>query len=276
MTDPTIIYGTAWKKERTTELVLSAWEQGFRAFDTACQPKHYREELVGAALAQIRASGTPRSGMYIQTKYTPVGGQDMATIPYDPTAPIAEQISTSLSRSLDNLQTEYLDAWILHSPMLPIEKTFEAWQVMERFVEEGKVNALGISNCYDESLFTQLDAQSSIKPSILQNRFYQQTGYDVGLRQFCLANKIRYQSFWTLTANPQVLEHPAIMWLVRKLRKTPAQILFRYLNLRGVTPLTGTSDQEHMKEDLEILEVNLSGEDLESIDQLLNTLCEKG
>ena len=80
---PRMIYGTAWKKERTKELVLLAVRQGFRGIDTACQPKHYREDLVGDALAQLYAEGTVRrEDLFLQTKFTLPGGHDERA-PYD-------------------------------------------------------------------------------------------------------------------------------------------------------------------------------------------------
>ncbi|KAG8695524.1 hypothetical protein FRC08_007722, partial [Ceratobasidium sp. 394] len=76
-TIPKIIYGTAWKKAQTRTLVVQAVLQGFRAIDTACQPKHYREDLVGEALTELYDQhGLSREQLFIQTKYTPIGGHD--------------------------------------------------------------------------------------------------------------------------------------------------------------------------------------------------------
>jgi len=86
---PTILYGTAWKRERTYELVLAALRAGFRGIDTACQPKHYDEAAVGAAL---ETSGLRRADLYVQTKYTPLAGQDPDRLPYDAAAEVEEQV----------------------------------------------------------------------------------------------------------------------------------------------------------------------------------------
>lgn len=80
-TIPSIFYGTAWKKERTAELVQLALKSGFRAIDTACQPKHYQEAGVGEGILR---SGIPRDQIFLRTKFTPVDGQDPNKIPYDP------------------------------------------------------------------------------------------------------------------------------------------------------------------------------------------------
>ena len=70
-----IIYGTAWKKDKTKELVLGAIKEGFRVIDTACQPKHYNEELVGEAVQEvIRKGSLQRKHLFIQTKFTSVRG----------------------------------------------------------------------------------------------------------------------------------------------------------------------------------------------------------
>lgn len=269
MTLPTLIYGTAWKKDRTTDCVLKAWQAGFRCFDTACQPKHYREDLVGAALRQLQDQGVARSDYYLQTKFTPVSGQDPANTPYDAQAPLTDQVEQSLAASLQNLGTSQLDALILHSPLSPFEHTLDVWRVFESFVAAGSVRRIGISNCYQPQIFDALLSAATIKPSILQNRFYAATGYDKALRRRCREEGIRYQSFWTLTANPQLLEHPKVFAIARRMGVTPAQILFRYLTLRDISPLTGTTNETHMREDLEIFSLALTADDLATIDAIL-------
>ena len=80
---PSLIYGTAWKKEHTAALVIEAIHQGFLGIDTACQPKHYQEAGIGKALAELKKEGIKREKLYIQTKFTPLSGQDPNNIPYD-------------------------------------------------------------------------------------------------------------------------------------------------------------------------------------------------
>eukprot|EP00193_Tetraselmis_chui_P006449 CAMPEP_0177766546 /NCGR_PEP_ID=MMETSP0491_2-20121128/8578_1 /TAXON_ID=63592 /ORGANISM="Tetraselmis chuii, Strain PLY429" /LENGTH=259 /DNA_ID=CAMNT_0019282959 /DNA_START=104 /DNA_END=880 /DNA_ORIENTATION=- len=126
------LYGTAWKKERTTELVMTAVLAGFRGVDTACQPKHYREDLVGTAIRRLREEHSiAREALWLQTKYTPATGQDPANIPYDPDAPFHEQVSQSLARSLDNLNTSYIDSLVLHSPLRSRADTLAVWRQFE-------------------------------------------------------------------------------------------------------------------------------------------------
>jgi diketogulonate reductase-like aldo/keto reductase len=254
---PRILYGTAWKQEATASLVVQALRMGFRGVDTAAQPRHYHEAGVGAALAVCRKEGIAREALYLQTKFTPLGGQDPQRLPYDPAAPIAEQVRQSFHASLDNLQTDYVDALVLHSPLATTPQLREAWQAMERIVDADGARQLGISNCHDLEYLQALHAVARIKPAIVQNRFHAPTGYDLGIRAFCRQHGLVYQSFWTLTANPQLLAHPLITALAARHRRSPAQILFRYLVQDGAVPLTGTTSALHMREDLAIFEFEL-------------------
>jgi hypothetical protein len=136
MAMPPMIYGCAWKKERTASLVAAAVAAGFRGIDTACQPKHYEESGVGEALASILTSGAvAREELWLQTKYTPIGGQDPATVPYNPSSPVPEQVSESLACSLRNLGVDYIDSVLLHSPLPTHEETMGAWRVLEAAVQ---------------------------------------------------------------------------------------------------------------------------------------------
>jgi len=267
---PPILYGTAWKKERTAALVERALELGFRGVDTACQPKHYDEPGVGRGVTAFLAQDGARESLYLQTKFTPRDGQDPKRLPYDPSAPLALQIEQSCRASLANLSTTYLDALLLHSPIRPFEKTLEAWRAFEAQVDAGVVRALGISNCYDPKQLAVLWQTARIKPSIVQNRFYRDTGYDKELRAFCRQHDIRYQSFWTLTANPHLIAHRDVQALAARYAATPAQVLFRYLTQVGVTPLTGTASEHHMQEDLAIFQLTLEPPEIARITRLLD------
>ena len=167
MNAPHLVYGTAWKKEETAYYVSEAVKAGFRCIDTACQPRHYNEAGVGIGwTAAAEELGLKRSDIWLQTKYTPIGGQDPNNVPYDPKSPVAEQIRTSLGVSLKNLKTEYLDSWVMHSPLNSIEETVAAWRVMEEAVDEGTVHQLGISNCYSLDNFRYLYQNARIKPKV--------------------------------------------------------------------------------------------------------------
>jgi len=136
---PGILYGTAWKKAQTESLVRQALAQGFRGIDTACQPKHYHEPGVGDAVAAAIAGGLKREELFLQTKFTSLGGQDPARVPYDADASLTEQVVQSFGASRRNLQTSYVDSLVLHSPMPRFEQTMEVWRAMEALADDGRV-----------------------------------------------------------------------------------------------------------------------------------------
>ena len=179
---PKIIYGTAWKKSATERLVATAIAQGFRGIDTACQPKHYEEPGVGAGVAVSLGADLARADLYLQTKFTPLSGQDPKRIPYDSQAPVAQQVAQSFEVSLHNLRTDYIDCLVLHSPLPAARLTHEAWAAMEALVDSGKVGQLGISNCYEVLQLEALYDGARIKPAVIQNRFYADTRYDLNIR----------------------------------------------------------------------------------------------
>lgn len=234
---PRLVYGTAWKKDRTADLVYQALQAGFRAVDTAAQPRHYREDLVAEGVRRALADGVvaSRSDLYLQTKFTPPGGQDLEgpnAPPYDPSAPVAEQVRSSVESSLRNFtfkddEPSYLDCLVLHSPLSRIEDTFAAWQVLKTYVPD-RIRTLGISNVLLEDLEELFDvaqkvekaepavAAGSLCPVVVQNRFHRQQHhpdpYDVALRRYCAHpdRRVVYQSFWTLTANPGLLKSASV------------------------------------------------------------------
>ena len=267
---PRIIYGTAWKKDRTADLIVKAIQTGFRGIDTACQPKHYNEPLVGVAIQRLKDHGIEREVLFLQTKFTPLSGQDPRHVPYDKNSPVELQVAQSFEASKKNLQTEYVDSLVLHSPMAPHALLMKVWNAMEKIQKTGGARQLGISNCYDTEVIRSLYTDANVKPAVVQNRLYQETGYDTNLRHWCSNHGVIYQSFWTLTANPQILASNTVRTIAQRYKKTEAQIFFRYLSQSGIVPLTGTSSEQHMREDLSIFDFELSSEDLESVGLLLN------
>ncbi len=266
---PTMIYGTAWKKEHTAELVQNALVSGFRGIDTASQPKHYQENLVGDGLLRAYEKGLKREDIYIQTKFTPIDGQDINNMPYLQESALDEQIKQSFAVSKQNLKTDFIDSYVLHSPIFPASKFNLAWNTMESFYDQKEVGQLGISNCYDLDVLEYLYKNSRIKPAVVQNRFYAQTSYDKEIRQWCQDKGIIYQSFWSLTANPHILSSDIINELAQKYLKTNSQIFYRYLNHINIVPLIGTTSKKHMLEDLNIYEFELTQDEVESISKLL-------
>jgi aryl-alcohol dehydrogenase-like predicted oxidoreductase len=116
VTAPDFLYGTAWKEDRTPALVELALRVGFRGIDTANQRRHYFEAGVGQGLtAAYRAGIVTRAELFLQTKYTYQPGQDHR-LPYDPNADLATQVAQSMASSLEHLDTDHVDSYVLHGP----------------------------------------------------------------------------------------------------------------------------------------------------------------
>jgi diketogulonate reductase-like aldo/keto reductase len=253
---PTFFYGTAWKEAETERLTSQALALGFRAIDTANQRRHYVEVGVGAAVAAAVASGAiTRRDLFLQTKFTHAGGQD-SRIPYDPKADARTQVRQSFASSLEHLQTDYVDSYVLHGPsqrrgLAPEDR--EAWAEMLAVQQSGRARLLGASNV----ALDQLEELCTLgaPPAFVQNRCYASTGWDRAVRTFCARRGIGYQGFSLLTANKDVLKHPGVGQVARRLGTKPEQVVFRYALEVGMLPLTGTSSAEHGRQDLSVYEL---------------------
>ena len=259
---PKILYGTAWKKDATTDLVAEALATGYRAFDTANQKKHYSEDLAGIA---IRESGVPRAELFLQSKYTSPEGQDHR-MPYDANDDAETRVRSSFAGSLKNFGVEYLDSYLIHGPTgagVLDDEDLAVWEALEALHRSGQAKAIGISNVGLVQL-RELEG-AKVKPAFVQNRCYARRGWDRDVREYCLENGIVYQGFSLLTANPHVVGHPAVAAVARRLKATPAQVVFRFAVALGILPLTGTTDPEHMKDDLAALTLELTAAELASL-----------
>ena len=264
---PSFMYGTAWKKEVTTQCVLLAVESGFRGIDTANQLIHYQEALVGEALKSLEQQGVKRNSLFLQTKFTPVGGQDHRT-PYDPSADLTTQVTQSFASSLTHLVTDYVDSYVLHAPFSRRglgAADWEVWSAMEALYESGKTKMIGVSNISAGQL-TELCQRASHKPMVVQNRCFAALAWDKQIREICQAHDIIYQGFSLLTANREVLVDSQVQEIASRLGATSAQIIFRFAMQVGMLPLTGTTSQQHMREDLEAERLTLSSDEIELIE----------
>jgi diketogulonate reductase-like aldo/keto reductase len=266
---PSFMYGTAWKKEATAQCVLLAVESGFRAIDTANQLIHYQEALVGEALKSLDQQGVKRNTLFIQTKFTPAGGQDHRT-PYDPSADLTTQVEQSFASSLAHLSTDYVDSYVLHAPFSRRglgEADWEVWSAMEVLYQSGKTKMIGVSNIAAGQL-TELCQRANHKPMVVQNRCFAALAWDKQIREICRAHDIIYQGFSLLTANREVLVDPQVQRIAKRLGATSAQIIFRFAMQIGMLPLTGTTSQQHMREDLEAERLTLSSDEIELIETI--------
>jgi diketogulonate reductase-like aldo/keto reductase len=267
---PDFIYGTAWKEERTPVLTELALRMGFRGIDTANQRRHYFEAGVGQGLASAyRAGIVARADLFLQTKFTYQRGQDNR-LPYDPAAGLSDQLSQSMTSSLEHLGTDYVDSYVLHGPASSYDWTDadrEVWEAMIRQRDAGRTRLLGVSNVSLGQL-EQMVAAHAEAPAFVQNRCFAQLGWDREVRVFCRQRKIVYQGFSLLTANPEVLRHPLVTGLAARAGVTSAQAVFAFARTVGMLPMTGTSDAGHMKQDRASLDLALSPDAVQSIESL--------
>lgn len=266
---PSFMYGTAWKKEATTGLVLQAVEAGFSSIDTANQLVHYDEARVGEALLQLAQNGMTRDRLFLQTKFTPVNGQDHR-LPYDARATITAQVQQSFASSLTHLHTDYLDSYVLHGPYsrrgLGAED-WEVWTAIESLYDAGKTKMIGVSNISAEQL-TLLCVKAKHKPMVVQNRCYAALAWDKEVREICRAHQIIYQGFSLLTANRDVFVDSEIRTMAARYEITLAQLVFRFAMQIGMLPLTGTTNVQHMKEDLQSDRFTLLPEEVRQIESI--------
>jgi len=266
MPTPTFLYGTAWKEDETERLVRLAIEAGFRGIDTANQRRHYFEAGVGAA---IRNSGVSRDELFLQTKFTYIDSQDHR-LPYDPNADVSTQVRQSFASSLEHLQVDTIDSYVLHGPSRRRglgQEDLDVWRAMEELHDSQRVRFLGVSNVALDQLELLCD-HARVQPQFVQNRCYARTAWDRDVRRFCRARGILYQGFSLLTANLAELRTAAFREIVLRAGRTPAQIVFRFAQQVGMLPLTGTTNPEHMREDLAAQDFDLSPADLQRMENL--------
>jgi diketogulonate reductase-like aldo/keto reductase len=267
---PCFLYGTAWKEEQTQRLTELALRQGFRGIDTANQRKHYHEAAVGDAIRAVVAGGlATREELFLQTKFTFRGGQDHR-LPYDPHAPIETQVVQSFASSLEHLGVQRIDSYVLHGPSTRsglAAADWEAWRAMEALHDAGRVRMLGVSNVSLEQLRRLCD-RARVMPRFVQNRCYAARGWDREVRQFCAAGGMIYQGFSLLTANRDALKHPEVVRIAQRHGRTVNQVVFRFVLDVRMIPLTGTTNADHMREDLDVFGFRLDPGEVERIELL--------
>lgn len=263
---PGLLYGTAWKEERTAELTGLALAAGFVGIDTANQRKHYFEVGVGEALAK---AGIARERLFLQTKFTYLRGQD-DRLPYDPAASLGTQVQQSFASSLAHLGVQQLDAYVLHGPASGrgwTDPDREVWRAMEALHDAGSVRLLGVSNISAAQLVALCD-EARVGPALVQNRCYARTGWDREVRAVCRDRGLVYEGFSLLTANARELAGAEVGALARRRGATIPQVVFRFANALGMIALTGTSSRAHMQEDLASAELELEPADVSALERI--------
>jgi diketogulonate reductase-like aldo/keto reductase len=266
---PTFLYGTAWKKDATTGLVELAVDAGFKGIDTANQLKHYDEARVGEALLALRKKGVRREDLFLQTKFTSIGGQDQR-LPYDPSADPATQVRQSFESSLTHLHTDYLDSYVLHGPTYRrglAPEDWAAWGAIEELYQAGKTKMIGASNVSAEQL-ALLCSKAKVKPMVVQNRCFAVMGWDYEVRKLCAEHDLVYEGFSLLTANQEFFGAQELHAIAKRVGAGVAQVIFRFAQQVGMLPLTGTTDPQHMKEDLACERFTLTPEESQQIETI--------
>ncbi|RSL74655.1 hypothetical protein CEP53_000099 [Fusarium sp. AF-6] len=256
---PPLVYGTAEKTDQS--LILSALKSGYRALDCACQPHLYHERVVGQAIASALSPasqeglGLHRKDLFIQTKFTTPAGHKPGLAPYIKEDRPEVKVRKSLDMSLTRLGVNYVDCLLLHGPMPTLEETLEIWSGMESVCD--RVLSLGLSNVSLEQL-EAVYTHATIKPAIVQNRFWHHNHFDSAVRSFCIERNIVYQAFWVLTGNPQLLDSNFVGWFADKVGATREDALFNLVLSLGqdgaqVSVLNGTTNPARMARSLEVL-----------------------
>lgn len=226
--------------------VLTAIESGYRLIDTASF--YLNESAVGNA---VKKSGVAREELFITTK---LWVQDTGY----------EKTKKAFERSLQKLQLEYLDLYLIHQSL---GDYYGAWRAMEDLYKEGKIRAIGISNFFPDRV-VDLIAHNEIVPAVNQievNPFYQRADEHILLKK----NNILTQSWASFAEGKNdFFSNEIISSIGRKYNKSVAQVTLRWLIQRGIAVIPKSVRKERMVENCNVWDFELSKDDLDSIASL--------
>ena len=232
--------------EKTKEACLEAFKLGYRHVDTA--HAYQNERGVGQA---VKESGLPREEIWITTKLWPSEYGEGKT-------------AKAIDKMLERLQTDYIDLLLLHQQF---GDYLGAWKDMEKAVAEGKVKSIGLSNFESERLEEVL-AAATINPSVLQvecHPYYQQND----LKKRIAPYHTVIESWYPLGhGDAALIEEPVFTKLAEKYGKTNAQIILRWHIQEGIIVFPKSSNPVHIKENIDILDFELTEEEMNEIRQL--------
>ena len=225
--------------------VLTALEHGYRSIDTAAV--YDNEKGVGKA---IRESGIPRKEIFLTSK---VWNTDQG---YQSTFQAFEE-------SLERLQTNYLDLYLIHWPKG--KRSVETWKAMEELYEKGMIRAIGVSNFLEHHLDDFLPG-CKIIPAVNQYEFHPEL-IQPGLLAYCMEKGIRPEA-WSPIMRGKVNDIPVLQALAAKYGKTPVQIVLRWDIQKGVITIPKSVTPERIISNADIFDFELSEEDIAKIDRL--------
>ena len=223
--------------------VTDAIDTGYRLIDTA--QAYYNEEGVGAA---VKKSGINREEFFLVTKVWITNSGE-------------EKAARSIDESLKKLQTDYVDLLLIHQPFGDYYGTYRA---MEKAYKDGKVRAIGVSNFFPDR-YVDLCNFVEIKPMInqMETHVFQQQKM---LREYM--NKFETQLMsWSPMARGEnnFFNNEILKSIGAKYNKTVAQVALRFLTQENVIVIPKSTHKERMKENFEILDFELSNEDIETM-----------
>jgi len=235
--------------QTTENAVRNALMIGYRLIDTA--QLYGNEEDVGRAL---RKSGVSRDDVFITTK---VWNSDQGY----------ESTLQACNKSLQKLGLSYLDLYLIHWPVHGMSE--ETWKAMVRLLQEQKTRAIGVSN-YDIDDLSQLMQSSDVLPAVDQVEFHPFL-YQERLLRFCEKNWIQMEAYSPLTRGMRI-NHPTIVAVANKYRKTPAQVLIRWSLQHGLVVIPKSIQEDRILENSRVFDFQLEFEDMKLFDSLNENL----
>jgi 2,5-diketo-D-gluconate reductase A len=229
--------------EECERSVYEAIRTGYRLIDTAAA--YGNEAAVGKA---IQRSGVAREELFVTTK---LWIQDAGY----------ERTKAAFERSLQRLQLEYLDLYLIHQPFGDV---YGAWRAMEELYREGRIRAIGVSNFQPDRVM-DLIVHNQVVPAVNQietHPFNQQ----IETQKFLQDNNVQIES-WGPFAEGQhnIFENEVLRSIADKYQKTVAQVILRWLTQRGVVAIPKSVRKERIVENFNVFDVELSPEDMEAI-----------
>lgn len=234
----------------TTEL-QTAIAAGYRLIDTAIM---YRNEaVIGKA---VKESGIDRSAFFITSK-----------IPGTPEAiGTDELVHQSVQFSLEQLDLEYIDLYLIHHPWEDLQDMLRVWHILEEYVEKGLIRSLGVSNFSNEQL-AYLIEHGEIKPTVNQIQSHPDNWND-DIVDFCLAHGVIPEAWGPLKRISEA-SLQTITEIAEKHKKTWAQIILNYQIERGVLVIPKSHNPERQKQNLDIFDIRLSEEEKQVLKSLV-------